>query len=191
METAEHELRTQHRWTRGATDLFSIARMGRKETVHCRVLAWLMDPIAPHGMGPNFLRGILKATLERLPLVDQLDQVRPRCEVVRADSRADIVLFHPDFTVVFEAKIDADEGSSQCARIYQDFADDPDPRFVFLTVDRRPPQTAPEGVTNLFRPLSFRDVQRELRESLGSGLADARGRPAAVEYLRALETEFG
>lgn len=44
-------------WTVGSADLLSVIGHGRREVTHCRVLRWLCDPPAPHGLGTRFFAG--------------------------------------------------------------------------------------------------------------------------------------
>src|SRR5690554_127940 len=39
-------------WHRGPADVFSILGLKRREIYHSKMLAWLFDPLAAHGLGP-------------------------------------------------------------------------------------------------------------------------------------------
>src|SRR5258708_1684856 len=47
-------------WFRGRSDLLGVIGRARREVDHCAVLAWLLDPRMPHGLGVRFLRRFLK-----------------------------------------------------------------------------------------------------------------------------------
>lgn len=53
--------------------------------------------------------------------------------MTRGRSRADVVVRGPFWSIVLEVKVDAGEGDGQCQRLFDDWSEDPDPRFVFLT----------------------------------------------------------
>ena len=112
MENEQRELADQGKWLLRPADLLSIIGRSRRETFHCAILAWLMDPKAPHGFGATFLKKVLVLCFPDDSFVErELLDARTRCEVVRPNSRAGILVEAGQLTVVFEAKVDHHEGS--------------------------------------------------------------------------------
>jgi hypothetical protein len=188
MTGEEVALRRVGRWVRGPSDIFGVLGISRAEVRHTRLIAWLMDPAGRHGLGVGFLQRVLARAFpeERF---EGLDRASPACEVVRADCRADIVVWGPSFTIVIEAKVDAIEGPEQCAYQYLQFSDEPGSRFIFLSPRGRLPETATGEAEGAFRSVSFGALREDLRNALEGG-APATGRGAAEDYLRTLEREF-
>jgi hypothetical protein len=90
--------------------------LARAEVQNCRVLRWLLDPLARHGTGALLLTDLcshLGATLPEPALA------RATAEVSRAVSRADVVIegLAGGRVIVVEAKIDAPEGDRQAHRL--------------------------------------------------------------------------
>ncbi|MGH3273594.1 MAG: hypothetical protein ACRDNZ_04615 [Streptosporangiaceae bacterium] len=62
-----------------------------------------------------------------------------KTEDARAQSRADIVVSTPEYTLVIELKVHSGEGDEQTRRLADDHAASPSPLLVFLTLnDDRP-----------------------------------------------------
>ena len=194
MVLEQRELRHQGRWLSGPSDLLSVIGRSRRETTHSAVLAWLLDPAAPHALGGEFLRRTLQRCFPELVfLPDHLEGVVTQCEVFRERSRADIVIWGPQLTVVIEAKVDAPERPDQCNDLYADFLADPWPHFIFLTPTGRRPMTATAQAGAAFAGWSFRDVREDLRDVVASAGVNPRVNPAlaAMEtYLTTLDLEF-
>jgi hypothetical protein len=51
----QHDLQEQGRWFAGPGSILAILGRSRRETFHCRILAWLLDPMAPHGLKARLL----------------------------------------------------------------------------------------------------------------------------------------
>lgn len=180
-------------WTSEPADLLSIIGRDRWETFHCRILAWLMNPSAPHGLGPRFLHAFLKSLqpVVDVPPLSVLSLARPQVEVVRPKSRADLVIRVEGLTLVVEAKVDALEHERQCDSLYGDWKASPCVVFVFLTPEGRKPDTASGGAKNDFRCSSFRALRRMLTEELAVAEQDPRpGLATAQSYLATLNKEF-
>lgn len=120
--------------------------IARREVANCRVIRWLLDPLARHGIGAD----MVVALGEKIG-VDLVDPRRARAEVEvsRTHSRADVVLTGAGslWTVVIEAKIGAGEGPEQGHRLEQDWLEGDDAErnvsLVFLTTSgSRVPMTA-------------------------------------------------
>lgn len=182
------------RWQRGPSDVFSILGRERRETYHSAMLAWLLDPLAPHGLGDAFLQAFLGICDSEWRLDNAYSGiVEVACEVAGRDCRADIVIRTKDFVVVVENKLDAVEGVGQCDRLYRDFYDgEKDVRFVFLSPSGRVPHTATGEAADAFRAVGYRDVRLALARVLGD-VSDAKpstGRQSALNYLSTLDKEF-
>src|SRR5436305_568072 len=81
------------------------------------------------------------------------------------------------------------EAGAQCDLLCEEFANDPDPIYVFLTPSGRLPEASIGQGRQLFRPLSYREV----KSMLTSALLEARsadGLHVAQDYLTTLELEF-
>jgi len=190
----QEQLVVQGQWVSGPSTLLSIIGQSRRETYHCRVIAWLMDPTGRHGLGVSFLAGFLEScVLDAMFEPTDLRRATVVCEVVRAHSRADIVIWMPQATVVIEAKTDAIEGRHQCDRLYEDFAEEPDPHFVFLSPRGRPPVTATGDALESFRTVSLLEIIRLIEDSMNrsSGIGvDEIARASVHNYLATLRKEF-
>ncbi len=179
------------KWVSGPTDFLTILGRQRRELDHCAVLAWLMDPKAPHGLGTDFLGGFLHKALGEGFAADDLARAETNREVSRMHSRADIVIDCPNMTVVIEAKVDAEEGSGQCDRLYKDWRGDC--QFVFLTPRGDRPQTATGAASAAFNTMRMSDVPSLLEEALRESAVvspDSPGRAAVQTYLQTLRREF-
>ena len=138
-------------WTVGPSTLMAVLERERAEVANCRVVRWLFDPIARHGIGT----AMVSALADRLEVtVAQPTLVRASAEVVRGGCRADVVLAGLDAgrAIIIEAKIDAAEGERQGARLEAEFGEAE--RFVFLTIaGEHLPSTAERR--DMWRPLSW------------------------------------
>jgi hypothetical protein len=130
MVTAQRQMMDRGQWTHGPVTLLEVLDLQHSEVHHCRVLRWLLDPLAHHGLGAAFMRAL--STRLDLHLACP-ERARVDAEVPHARSRADVVIRDADnsWTVVIEAKINAAEGNLQAARLERDW---PEPaKLVFLT----------------------------------------------------------
>lgn len=185
LEAAERSSRAAGRWVRGPADLMAVLRLHRDEVRNCRVLGWLLDPAAAHGLGVRMLRAVLDQVAPGVAASDDtLADVVVVLEDGREDTRADIVARGDGWSLVIEAKIDAAEGDRQGERLERLWGDG-NPSFCFLTRDGRAMTTG----SPRWLPLRWSDIARHLRAALGDAPA-ASGRAAAKEYLRALETHL-
>jgi hypothetical protein len=178
-------------WQRGPSDMFNVIGIGRNEVRHSAMIAWLLDPLARHGLGPKLLQAILSSCFADVAC-DASGSVTVETEVTRGSTRADIVVWGRDFTVIIEVKIDAGEGDQQCDRLYEHFGGEPGARFLFLTPTGRRPKTATGHAAEAFRALSFsklRDLLSELTSANGADLSEM-GRSTARNYFRTLDKEF-
>lgn len=167
-------------WIHGRSDLLGVLGLERDELTHSRMIAWLLDPCARHGLGIRVLGGILE--LFQRPSDASLEQVRITREVSLLDSRLDIVVKAPRFHLVIENKIDAQEGAEQCATYSKHL---PDALCILLSPDGRQSNTE-----STFRPLRYAQLAAILRRALSETTNAESGRRVAEDYLLTLETEF-
>jgi hypothetical protein len=182
-------LRADGLWTHGRDDMLGVLRLHRDEVRHSRLIAWLLDPCAHHGLGSRVLDGLL-ARLFPGEAFASLADAHPRCEVPLLEGRLDIVVDAPGLHLVIENKVDAPEGPGQCDYYYE-HVDRPDARFVLLSPDGRRARSEDAEVRDAFRPLRYADLAGIIRGALASSAPRARGRVVVEEYLRTLEKEFG
>ncbi|MCW5880829.1 MAG: PD-(D/E)XK nuclease family protein [Anaerolineae bacterium] len=189
--SAEHDaLVRDGRWVVGVDDILSIIGRSRHEAYHSAMLAWLLNPLAKHGMGA----ALLSRLLQRCGVEDGPSRHRARveCEVVRGNTRADIVAFCPDVTLIVENKVDAGEQERQCDRLYEHFGNEPGAVFLYLTPDGRPPQTATGAARDAWTVLRYRDLATMLAAILPQATTGElpAGLAAAHNYLATLRREF-
>lgn len=109
MESEFQQLIAQGDWQRGPEDIFSIIGFERNEVRHSAMIAWLLDPLGRHGLGPALLEAILDECFPAIkPRVRGTTTVV--CEVARGDTRVDIIVWSRDFTLIIENKVDVVEG---------------------------------------------------------------------------------
>lgn len=182
------ELRRQGRWVQGPADFLGILGRGRDELAHSAILAWLLSPEGRHGFGSAFLDRLVADHLVGLePGAFRVRSVQT--EVQRAETRADIVVWGDVATIVFEVKVDAEEGDRQCDRLFRRFGQEPDARFVFLTPSGRLPLTGVESA-GMWAPVSFRQIRHIIEEVLAES-AGGEAVSVAANYLLTLRREFG
>ncbi|WP_426571323.1 PD-(D/E)XK nuclease family protein [Aquihabitans sp. McL0605] len=131
MSASKLDLTRNGQWVSGPSTLMSVLGLSRAEVVNCRMVRWLFDPLARHGIGVDMIRSLadyLDITIE------SPETASVETEIAIADTRADIVLTAGSDTIVFEAKIDAAEQDQQGKRIETHWPD-ADP-LIFLTAGR-------------------------------------------------------
>lgn len=171
-----------NQWRSGPRSLMESMGLAYRETRLTAGLAWLLQPDGHHGLGDALLLPLLSKV--GLSEVDA-SNVRIVTEQSRdaGATRADLVLYGGDWTVCVEAKVFAAEGGKQLDRLYELWADDVDPRFVFLTRRRYKPVTAVDS-HDKWRSLTWADVAKWLRHACSTtdGVA-----PGVRDYLTTLE----
>lgn len=183
-------LRGQGRWVGGPSDLMSVLGVARSELRHSAALAWLLNPAGQHRLGHAFLEAVLELCFGPADY-GPLGSARTECEVGRPQCIADIVVWAQKFTLVIENKVDAPEGSRQCQRIFEDFADEDRAMFIFLSPGARPPHTAEsDAAKDAWKALSYRRVATRLAAVLDRAHSEAQGRQSAADYLATLRKEF-
>jgi hypothetical protein len=146
-----------------------------------------MDPSGRHGLGTSLLEEILHLVFpDALVTAERLLGAAPECEVARPRSRADIVVWCPELTLVFEAKIDHIERDRQCEDLHEDFRTERGVRFIFLTPDGRDPETAKA----VFMPLGMTELREALEAALGRVRPVGAGAATAYSYAETLRREF-
>lgn len=173
---------TSNQWRSGPTSLVEAMGIAYRETRLTAGLAWLLRPDGHHGLGDTFLRHLLLA----VDLVD-VDTAGVRIEVEEARdagrTRADLVLYGQGWTLCLEAKVFAFEGENQLDRLHALWADETEPRFVFLTRCAYEPMSA-IGSHLHWRNLTWSDIAGWLREACRTVECPA---PGVCDYLTTLE----
>jgi hypothetical protein len=199
MRQEELDLRQRGKWVSGPADLLSVIGYPRWENFHSRMLRWLLDPVAPHGLRAGFLDALLTHLYPDQPLPADLAAVTVKPEVFRRfkhtarGTKADLVVWGRDrcFALVIEVKVDAGEQPDQCYRLHAEFKDETgDTRFIFLTRCGRTPSTATGPAKDAFRCLSFVAVQEILAGLLVNRTEITPGLNTARSYLDTLCKEF-
>lgn len=134
---AERRLRAAGRWVAGPTTLLEVLGLQSDEVRNCRIVRWLLDPLAPHGFGVAALELVLRRLndlaaeqgLERREFPDA-EHATLIVEEARGSTRADIVISGPTWVVVIEAKIFAGEQDQQGQRLSDLW---PGAAYVYLT----------------------------------------------------------
>jgi hypothetical protein len=176
MARVESQLINEGRWAAGPATLFSALRLQHQEIANCRVLGWLLDPLAPHGLGATTLRSLLQhlnsVSQEPLfPNLDGLERTTVVLEEARGRTRADVILYGPGWTIVIEAKMGAAEQPEQGNRLAAKW---PDAIYLFLTKRGRLMRTAGEYV---WLSLTWTTVLNLVRDALD--MAEKPPTPAA------------
>jgi hypothetical protein len=183
----ERNLRNEGRWTTGPATLFEVLRLVHREVPNCLVLRWILDPLAPHGLGQQVQRRLLTHLNESADLAlstNHLDRTTVVVEASRQDTRADLVMYGPAWTIVVEAKIWAGEQDRQGRRLEAHW---PDASYVFLT--RTGSQMRSSGAASWI-PLSWGQLRGFIHDAMseaGSPPTDegAVARAAIHDYLTA------
>jgi hypothetical protein len=167
----------------------SVCGFHRKELAHGSALRWLCDPIGSHGLGSLFLSGLLAATGNPLEVTDD---TTARTEISRELSRADVVVYGPQWTLVMELKIDAAESETQCQRLYDDWRMEPGAQWLFITLSgRAPTTTTSDHATRAWQPLPWSRVLDILDEAVTAIGGTAPEVSAVAEYRRTLHRLTG
>jgi hypothetical protein len=190
------------RWVSGPEDLLTILGRQRAELFHSRLLAWLMTPTGKHGMGPAFLRRLLRALWpdEEFgaggPVVVELEKTRSGVSAISGktlEARADVVVALERIVLVIENKVDAGEQPAQCERLYWAWRDSAvDCRWIYLTIGGRPPTTAfSDEALSAWRTLGYAEVSAALDAALDeTNRGEVHpGRAAAMQYLTTLRAQ--
>jgi hypothetical protein len=170
-------------WRSGARTLLSELGVHYSEVALCRGMAWLLRPDGWHGLGTTMLEELL----DHLGLpTDGADGATVSTEVLRHETRADIVIQFADTCVLIEAKIFAEEQSDQADRLARWWSEDAS-TLVFLTRDGRRPATAIESHES-WRTLRWQEVARLLGVAIAKRPDCA---PGARDLQQTLELHGG
>lgn len=177
----EWRLRDEGKWLHGRSDFLGVLRRQRDELAHPRMIAWLLDPCAYHGLGTRVLRGVVEKVFGP-ESGSRFERARTMCEVPLVDGRLDIVVEGAGFYLVIENKVDALEAEEQCAYYSRHLPTEA--RCILLSPDGR---TA--GGATTFKSLRYTELASILREALAAS-PDGAGRRVAECYLDTLDREF-
>lgn len=190
LAAVERKLIQAGRWVAGPSSLFEVLGLVLDEVRNCRVLRWLLDPLAPHRLGFSILSAFLDDIGSRCPQLDP--PVFPRAEEVvvvaeeqRGDTRADLVIYGPAWRIVVEAKILAAEQDRQGHRLVEHW---PGSTYVFLTLTGKEMMTAPQDtpwVTCSWRDLLAHVDVVSARAPLARDEREGQARAAIADYLSA------
>lgn len=194
LEEEEIKLRDEGRWTHGRDDYLGVLGRHRDELAHSRMIKWLLDPCARHGLGTRFLAGVIQTAFGSSCDVSGLERAVTRCEVPLVDGRLDIVVEAPGLYLVIENKVDAAEAENQCAYYAEHLP--PDAWCILLSPDGRLAKASlsthetDAEVTNEFQPLQYAQLAAILEEALVGTTSVTSGRSVAEHYLKTLKREF-
>ncbi len=181
-------------WLTGPSDFLKIVGLARHENTHSRMLEWLLNPTARHGLGNEFVERLVEHCTGE-PVSVSLAVRKVAFSVWRNDREADLVVWGRNFTLIIENKVDALEQPSQCDDLYENFKNENAPLFVFLTPDGRKPYSATTRCSQrAFNTLSWPEVRAMLEEALSTSQSAAEVADATdvvKNYLRTLKEQFG
>ncbi|WP_433612690.1 PD-(D/E)XK nuclease family protein [Dactylosporangium sp. CA-139114] len=187
MSAQQAALDTAGLWRSAPADLLTICGVHHRETAHSSALAWLCSDSETHGLGALFLR-------ELLALAGEADHptgpFEVGTEVVRANSRADLVAESMDVTLILEIKLDANESPRQCQRLYEDWHGTPGLRLLFVT----PTGRAPVTTTSLAAAAAWRTAPwRRVLQALDRAVTISERPPTDVvaQYRQTLHRLYG
>ena len=191
-------LRAEWHGLRG--DLMSVIGRQRSEVDHSAALAWLLDPKAPHGLGPAFLRWFLLAC-DVEQRAEDLADATVACEEEatyrRKSCRADICIRVGALKIVVETKVDDTDRDRQCNKLVDAFCKSKKPGeyplFVFLTPDGVPPSSYSPRKGIEFLTVSFRQIAQGLAALVRDSGFEGRtvAQQSVLNYLETLNHEFG
>ena len=180
-------------WLTGPSDFLEIVGLARHENTHSRMLKWLLQPTARHGLGSGLVERLVEHCTG-VPVSVPLAVRNVAFSEWRNDREADLVVWGGNFTLVIENKVDASEQPGQCDDLYENFKNENAPLFLFLTPGGRRPHTATTRFARrAFKTLSWPEVLAMLEEALNesrSAAEVASGIDVVRNYLRTLKEQF-
>lgn len=185
------DLRGSGRWPSGPATTLEIIGRTKAEAAHEKLIAWLLNPLANHGLGSAVLADLLNRLDDyHRPSSRQLSQAQIKTQVVGPWGRPDIVVTIPGRRLVIELKIDASEGIDQTRRQADGYASAPNVSFAFLTLGGSPPSDP------RFKHILLHDFYEILCRALGNSEppvlpAHIGGRAVAIDYRATLERMLG
>jgi hypothetical protein len=193
-EAAHDDLIRAGRWQSGPRSLLGVLGLRSSEVDHSKVLAWLLDPTARHGLGSALLERLLVRL--GMPATHARHRIRVAVEEEcqpgdRPDvGYVDIVVRGDGWTVVIENKVWSGQHGRQLDTYHASYTDGAT-TFAFLTPDGIPARSADPQVAAAYIPLSWRrHVIPDLQSALDGCAADSTFPAAALDYLTALTEEF-
>lgn len=152
-------------------NLFKLFKRTSDEVTHSYILAYLLDPKRPHGLGAAFLQAFANAI--GLPSDLDFSMAEVQTEVTCGRICADIVIDVENVTIVVENKLYSPEGTEQTHAQEKAFQSDVqysgrDLIFVFLT------PSGQRALNTRFIPISYSDIATALS---GISLAQMRSLP--------------
>jgi hypothetical protein len=187
MQAETAQLRRDGQWLGGSRTLLHALKLEHSELVLTAGLAWLLDPENFHQLGEGVLDGFLKSVCAEPPTA--LHPVLIRREEPRNQTRADLIVRVPGTTVLVESKTGAGEQPDQCTRLAFEWADEA-PVLVFLTRDRRAPQTAGDRTLDWTR-ISWADIARIVEAAVDALPPGRQPAPGVLDYLDTLRHFHG
>ena len=211
LRSQQRALKERGAWRAGPRTLLAALDVQYRELAMTAGFAWLLRPDGHHGLGSTVLAGLLDH-LGVHPLVG-LGRVRVVLEEQRADgggdsitepggggpldvsdvtgselalvrdTRADLVVYGDDWTVVVEAKTFALEQDQQLDRLHRLWQDERSPSFVFLTRGRREATTAVVS-HGQWQGLTWLQIARIVRAATADRTHVA---PGVYDYIETLE----
>jgi len=181
MKATESDLVRCGHWRGGPRTLLAAINVHHLELSLTAGLAWLLRPDGHHGLGSAVLRGLLAHLAVDATTTEAA--VRVVLEEQRDQTRADLVVYGSDWTIVVESKTFAVEQDEQLDRLYRHWNHEPNPVFVFLARGRRASRTDRES-RGQWRPLAWKDVSLIVRTAAAENNAASHG---VYEYVETLE----
>lgn len=181
LRTEQQELVRAGRWRGGPRTLLAALDVHYRELAMTAGPAWLLRPDGHHGLGSRLLTRLLGHL--GVDAAYGSTSVRVVVEEQRDRTRADLVVYGGEWTVVVEAKVFAIEQERQLDRLWEHWGDEPAPMFVFLSRGARQPLTAKTSAGQ-WRPLTWRDVADLVRAAAAAAPAPA---PGVHDYIATLE----
>lgn len=168
--------------------------LGRQELRHSDLLASLLDPRQPHGLGAAFARALLARAAPLLPHPLDLPALRlSELSVQREWGFIDLLVESPDdeLAVIIENKVDSDEHSDQLGRYYR-LVQQRRPAWrivgIYLTLDAAPPAQARDR--ERYAALGYIDVAAALEELEGGVDGDPDVRTLLRHYRQLIRSEL-
>ncbi len=185
----ERDFKLNHRF-----NLFEALNITRQEVRHSRFIAFLLDPLEPHGLGDRFLRAMLLAAADehpQLPVsrlalsIQDLSDVTVQCE----RDHFDISVQLPSLQLLFvvENKIDAPESDSQL-NAYRNRAAQRYPNLKFMGTFLTP--DGYDGEDDLWGALSYVEVATCLRDVMEEVSISEEARLVLSHYLDLIERKI-